>query len=101
MKLTTRCGTAAVQGCNEALLAKAADGKLRTNRVRADTTVVPADVAYPTDSGLLAKAIRRIAVTGRRIQEVGGATRIRVRDRNLAAARHRREAPDAFSAGPR
>jgi IS5 family transposase len=101
MKLTTRCGTAAVQDCNEALLAKAADGKLRTNRVRADTTVVPADVAYPTDSGLLAKAIRRIAVTGRRIQEVGGATRIRVRDRNLAAARHRREAPDAFSAGPR
>jgi len=64
MKLTTRCGTAAVAGCNEALLAKAADAKLlRTHRLRADTTVVPADVAYPTDSGLLAKAIRRIAVT--------------------------------------
>jgi len=71
MKLTTRCGTAAVAGCNEALLAKAADAKLlRTTRVRADTTVVAADVAYPTDSGLLAKAIRRIAVTGRRIQPV-------------------------------
>ncbi len=55
MKLTTRCGTAAVDGCNEALLAKAAQAKLlRTNRLRADTTVVPADVAYPTDSGLLA-----------------------------------------------
>jgi len=54
MKLTTRCGTAAVDGCNEALLTKAADAKLlRTNRLRADTTVVPADVAYPTDSGLL------------------------------------------------
>ena len=54
LKLTTRCGTAAVEGCNEALLAKAADAKLlRTNRLRADTTVVPADVAYPTDSGLL------------------------------------------------
>ena len=62
MKLTTRCGTAAVEGCNEALLAKAAEAKLlRTNRLRADTTVVPADVAYPTDSGLLAKAIRRAA----------------------------------------
>jgi IS5 family transposase len=61
MKLTTRCGTAAVDGCNEALLAKAAEAKfLRTNRLRADTTVVPADVAYPTDSGLLAKAIRRM-----------------------------------------
>ena len=42
MKLTTRCGSAAVDGLNEALLAKAAEAKLlRTNRVRADTTVVP------------------------------------------------------------
>ena len=56
MKLTTRCGTAAVDGCNEGLLAKAAEAKLlRTARLRADTTVAPADVAYPTDSGLLAK----------------------------------------------
>lgn len=65
MKLTTRCGCAAVAGCNEALLAKAAEAKLlRTTRLRADTTVVCADVAYPTDSGLLAKAIRRIEVIG-------------------------------------
>jgi transposase, IS5 family len=65
MKLSTRCGSAAVAGLNEALLAKAAEAKvLRTNRVRADTTVVPANVSYPTDSGLLAKAIRRITVTG-------------------------------------
>jgi transposase, IS5 family len=40
MKLTTRCGEAAVAGLNEALWAKAAAGKLlRTARVRADTTV--------------------------------------------------------------
>ena len=86
MKLTTRCGTAAVDGCNEALLAKAADAKLlRTSRLRADTTVVPANVAYPTDSGLLAKAVRRIAVTGRRIQAAGGARRTRLRDRSRSA----------------
>jgi len=42
---------------------------------------------YPTDSGLLAKAIRRIAVTGRRIQAAGGATRTLVRDRSRAAGR--------------
>jgi IS5 family transposase len=47
MKLSTRCGPAAVAGCNEALLAKAAEAKLlRTSRLRADTTVVPANVAY-------------------------------------------------------
>jgi transposase, IS5 family len=88
MKLTTRCGTAAVDGCNEALLAKAAEAKLlRTTRWRADTTVVPADVAYPTDSGLLARAVRRIAATGRRIQAAGGATRTGLRDRSRSAGR--------------
>ena len=86
MKLTTRCGSTAVDGLNEALLAKAAEAKvLRTNRVRADTTVVPANVAYPTDSGLLAKAIRRIGTTGQRIHAAGGAVRTKLRDRSRAA----------------
>src|SRR5215210_6372346 len=87
MKLTTRCGSAAVAGLNEALLAKAVEAKvLRTTRLRVDTTtVVPANVAYPTDSGLLAKAVRRIAATGRRIQAAGGAVRTKVRDRSRAA----------------
>ncbi len=88
MKLTTRCGPAAVDGLNEALLAKAAEAKLlRTNRVRADTTVIPANVAYPTDSGLLAKAVRRIAASTQRIQAAGGAVRTRVRDRSRAAGK--------------
>jgi len=88
MKLTTRCGTAAIDGLNEALLAKAVEAKvLRTNRLRADTTVVPANVAYPTDSGLLAKAINRIAVTGHRIQAAGGAVRTHVRDRSRSAGK--------------
>jgi IS5 family transposase len=92
MKITTRCGTAAVDGCNEALLAKAAQAKLlRTTRLRADTTVVPADVAYPTDSGLLAKAVRRIAAAGRRIQAAGGATRTKVRDHSRCAGARARE----------
>lgn len=88
MKLTTRCGATAVEGLNEALLAKAAEAKLlRTNRVRVDTTVVPSNVSYPTDSGLLAKAIVRIAATQRRIQAAGGATRTMVRNRSRAAGR--------------
>src|SRR6478735_6454272 len=88
MKLTTRCGTAAVDGLNQALLAKAVEARvLRTDRLRADTTVVPANVAYPTDSGLLAKAVKRIAVTGQRIQAAGGAVRTHVRDRSRAAGK--------------
>ena len=74
MKITTRCGDDAVAGLNEALLAKAAEQKLlRTNRIRVDTTVVPANVPYPTDSGLLTKAVRRLATTGTRIHAAGGA----------------------------
>ena len=42
-------------------------------------------MAYPTDSGLLAKAVRRIGVAGRRIQAAGGAVRTRLRDRSRSA----------------
>jgi IS5 family transposase len=88
MKITTRCGDAAVSGLNEALLVKAAAAKLlRTDKVRADTTVVEADVAYPTDSGLLAKAVGKIARTVERIKADGGAIRTRSRDRRRAAGR--------------
>ena len=91
MKITTRCGTVAVAGLNEALLAKAVQAKLlRTDRVRADTTVVEADVAYPTDTGLLAKAVGRIARTVQRIKAAGGAPRTKSRDRRRAAGRRAR-----------
>ena len=88
MKLTTRCGSAAVDGLNEALLAKAVEAKVvRTAKIRIDTTVVPANVAYPTDSGLLARAVNRIATTARRIRAAGGAARTKLRDRSRAAGR--------------
>ena len=91
MKLTSRCGEAAVAGLNDALLVKAAEAKLiRTDKVRADTTVVEAAVAYPTDSGLLAKAVGGIATTVKRIQAAGGATRTRVRDRSRSAGQRAR-----------
>lgn len=91
MKLTIRCGEAAVAGLNEALLVKAAVHKLvRTDKVRADTTVVEAAVAYPTDSGLLAKAVGGIAKAVKRIQSAGGATRTHVRDRSRSAGQRAR-----------
>jgi IS5 family transposase len=92
MKITTRCGEAAVAGLNETLLTKAAAAKLlRVGRVRADTTVIPANVAYPTDSGLLAKAVGKIVRTVRRVHAAGGATRTTTRDRRRAAARRVRQ----------
>jgi hypothetical protein len=55
---------AAIDRLNEALLAPAAEAKLpRTDRIRAQTTVVPANVAYPTDS-ITRRRICRIPLDG-------------------------------------
>jgi IS5 family transposase len=40
------------------------------------------NVAYPTDAGLLAKAVGKIAATGRRIRAASGATRTKLGDRS-------------------
>lgn len=91
MKITTRCGEGAVGELNEALLAKALEARvLKTNRVRADTTVIEANVAYPTDSGLLAKGISRIAKTAKKLQALGYATRTRIINRTRSAQRRAR-----------
>jgi IS5 family transposase len=82
MKITTRCGETAINGLNEALLARAVEAKvLKTNRVRADTTVVEANVAYPSDSSLLAKGVAKMATTAKKLRAMGLATRTRLADR--------------------
>src|SRR5689334_4154832 len=92
MKLTTRCGEGAVAGLNEALWARAAGQKLlRTARVRADTTVIGANVAYPADAGLLARAVGKLVRAARRVQAAGGATGTVMTDRRRAAGRRARE----------
>jgi transposase, IS5 family len=83
MKITTRCGEQAVNGLNEALLAKAVEAKvLKTNRVRADTTVVEANVAYPSDSSLLAKGVAKMAMAAKKLRAMGLATRTRLADKS-------------------
>lgn len=46
---------------------------MKLDKVRADTTVVEANVAYPTDSGLLVRAITLIVVLVARIHAAGAA----------------------------
>jgi transposase, IS5 family len=64
---------------------------LRTARVRADTTVIPANVAYPADPGLLAKAVGKMVRPARRVQAAGGATGTVMTDRRHAAGRRVRQ----------
>jgi IS5 family transposase len=92
MKITTRCGAGAVDALNDALLVKAAEARvLKTNRVRADTTVVEANVAYPVDSSLLAKGVARLAKLARRAHAQGLAVRTPVRDRTRSVYRRARD----------
>ena len=90
-KITTRCGPEAIEVLNQALLIKAAAQKaVKLDKVRADTTVVPANVAYPTDSGLLVRAIALIVALVARVHAAGAASRTAVRDRRRAAGRRAR-----------
>ena len=70
-KITRRCGPELVERLNDALLVKAhTEGHVNLDRVRVDTTVVEADIKYPTDSGLLTKAVTAIAKLCARIGKV-------------------------------
>jgi IS5 family transposase len=92
MKITTRCGEEAINELNDALLVKAAEARvLKTNRVRADTTVVEANVAYPVDSSLLAKGVARLAKLAGRARTRGLATRTPLRDRTRSVYRRARD----------
>ena len=89
-KLTRRLGPEVVDELNRLLLGLAAqDGHLHLERVRVDTTVVEADIKYPTDSGLLTKAVSRIAVLMRRIEATG--MPVVYVDRTLKARHHAHE----------
>jgi transposase, IS5 family len=97
VKLVGRAGPEVIEQLNAALLAKLTGDKLlRCRKLRIDTTVVGANVAYPTDLGLLARAVGKLHTTAKRVQATGGATRTRVRDRRRAARRRAREVARAM-----
>jgi IS5 family transposase len=87
-KIAKRCGPGAIEELNEVLLTKAANKKvLKTDRVRADTTVVPGDVGYPTDSGLMARGVIRLVALVAVVHGFGLATRTKMRDRGRSMRR--------------
>jgi IS5 family transposase len=76
MKITKRCGSDVVTKLNDALLKKADNDHLvKLDKLRADSTVVPANVAYPTDSGLLTKGVAKLSRTVSALKTLGFATR--------------------------
>jgi IS5 family transposase len=88
VKLVCRAGPEVMEELNAALVAKLAQGKLlRARKLRVDTTVVEADIDYPTDADLLEHAVRRLGGLVRRVKGRGAASRTRFRDRGRAAGR--------------
>jgi transposase, IS5 family len=92
VKLVRRAGPEVVEQLNAALVAKLAQGKLlRGRKLRVDTTVVEADIDYPTDADLLEQAVRKLGGLVRRLKARGAASRTRFRDRGRAAGRRMKQ----------
>lgn len=87
-KITNRVGEEVVLAVNDVLLERAAAaGLVDLAQVRVDSTVVEANVSYPTDSGLLTKAVRRICLLVVAIWAMGAALRTPFRIRTRSATR--------------
>jgi transposase, IS5 family len=92
VKLVRRAGPEVIEQLNQALLDKLAQDKLlRGRKLRVDTTVVEADIDYPTDAGLLADAVGKLGGLVRRVKARGAARQTRFRDRGRAAGRRMRK----------
>jgi transposase, IS5 family len=92
VKLVRRAGPEVVEELNAALLHKLAGERLlRARKLRVDTTVVEADIDYPTDADLLEHAVRKLGGLVRRVKARGAASRTRFRDRGRAAGRRMKQ----------
>ena len=91
-KLVRRAGPEVIGQLNAALLGKLAGDKLlRARKLRVDTTVVEADIDYPTDADLLEQAVRTVGGLVRRLKARGAARRTAFRDRSRSAGRRMRQ----------
>ncbi|HYN52861.1 MAG TPA: transposase, partial [Thermoleophilaceae bacterium] len=90
-KLTRRLGADTVAELTRALIEKAhTERRFRSRAVRIDSTVVEADVRYPTDSGLAGDGVRALARQGKRLAQAIGQAKGAVRDRSRAVSRRLR-----------
>jgi transposase, IS5 family len=90
-KLTRRMGPETVSNVTRMLILTATrERRFRPRAVRIDSTVVEADVKYPTDSGLASHGVRALAREGRKLAKLVGEQTRRVRDRSRAMGRRLR-----------
>lgn len=91
-KLTRRLGPEVTDDLIRGLIAKALrERRFRPRALRVDSTVVAADIRYPTDAGLAGDTVRLLARTARRVGAAVPAVSARVRDRSRSVGRRLRE----------
>jgi len=90
-KLTRRIGAETVSELTRALIVKATrERRFRPRAVRVDSTVVEADVRYPTDAGLASAGVKLLVREGRTLAALIEEKRSRVRDRPRSIGRRLR-----------
>lgn len=91
-KLTRRLGPEVVAGLTRAVIAKALrERRFRPRAARIDSTVVEADVRYPSDGMLCLQGARALARQGRRLAEQIGVKGNAVHNRSRAVGRRVRQ----------
>lgn len=91
-KLTRRLGAEVVTELTRGIIrATCRERRFRARAIRVDSTVVEADIRYPTDVGLAAQAVAAITRAARKVSEALPRTTRRVRDRSRAVGRRVRE----------
>ncbi len=87
-KLTRRLGAEVIEELTRCVIAKACrETRFKARAVRIDSTVIEADVRYPTDSGLALDSARALAREARKLQAKVGREVGWVRDRSRAIGR--------------
>jgi IS5 family transposase len=87
-KLTRRIGADTVNELTRVLIVKATrEKRFRARAVRIDSTVIEADVKYPTDAGLAAQGVRALAREGKKLAALIGESKRRARDRSRSMGR--------------
>jgi IS5 family transposase len=87
-KLTRRIGPETVSELTRAMIVRACrEKRFRPRAVRVDSTVIEADVQYPTDAGLASSGVGVLAREGRKLAKLIGEKKARVRDRSRAMGR--------------
>ena len=87
-KLTRRVGAETVNELTRTLIETATrEKRFRPRAVRIDSTVIEADVRYPTDADLASHGVKALAREGRKLARLVGENQRRVRDRSRAMGR--------------